>query len=105
MRLTRRHLIAAPAAAALARPALARGSDKVLKFVPAAAYSSPDPIWTTAIVVGIHALMVWDTPFGTDINLSPKPQMCAGYELSADGLSDAIRSPITWSGLPKSVRA
>ena len=86
MRLTRRHLIAAPAAAALARPALARGSDKVLKFVPAAAYSSPDPIWTTAIVVGIHALMVWDTPFGTDINLSPKPQMCAGYELSADGL-------------------
>jgi len=85
--LTRRHLIAAPAAAALARPALARGNDKLLRFVPAAAYSSPDPIWTTAIVVGIHALMVWDTPYGTDINLMPKPQMCAGDEVSADGLT------------------
>lgn len=86
MRLTRRRFLAAPAAAALARPALARGSDKVLKFVPAAAYSSPDPIWTTAIVVGIHALMVWDTPYGSDINLMPQPQMCAGDEVSADGL-------------------
>ena len=88
MRLTRRQLLAAPAiAGAMARPALARGSDKVLKFVPAAAYSSPDPIWTTAIVVGIHALMVWDTPYGTDINLSPSPQMCAGHEVTDGGLN------------------
>ena len=85
--LTRRSLLATPALASLARPALARGSDKLLRFVPAAAYSSPDPIWTTAIVVGIHALMVWDTPYGTDIGLSPKPQMCAGDEVSADGLN------------------
>jgi len=83
--LTRRSLLATPALASLARPALARGSDKLLRFVPAAAYSSPDPIWTTAIVVGIHALMVWDTPYGTDIGLAPKPQMCAGDEVSADG--------------------
>jgi len=85
--LTRRSLLATPALASLARPALARGSDKLLRFVPAAAYSSPDPIWTTAIVVGIHALMVWDTPYGTDIGLAPKPQMCAGDEVSADGLN------------------
>ncbi len=85
--LTRRHLLNAAPAAALARPALAQGKDKLLKFVPAAAYSSPDPIWTTAIVVGIHALMVWDTPYGSDINLMPKPQMCAGEEVSADGLN------------------
>ena len=83
--LTRRSLLATPMA--LASPALARGSDKVLKFVPAAAYSSPDPIWTTAIVVGIHALMVWDTPYGSDIALTPKPQMVAGDEVSADGLT------------------
>ena len=83
--LTRRHLLAAAPAMGLARPALARGSDKLLKFVPAAAYSSPDPIWTTAIVVGIHALMVWDTPYGSDIDLAPKPQMVAGEEVSADG--------------------
>lgn len=85
--LTRRHLLAAAPAAALARPALAQGKDKLLKFVPAAAYSSPDPIWTTAIVVGIHALMVWDTPYGSDVGLLPKPQMCAGEEVSADGLT------------------
>lgn len=84
---TRRQILAAAPAALLARPALARGSDTVLKFVPAAAYSSPDPIWTTAIVVGIHALMVWDTPYGMDINLTPHPQMCAGHEASADGLA------------------
>ena len=89
--LTRRHLLAAPVATALtassARSSLARGSDKVLKFVPAAAYSSPDPIWTTAIVVNIHALMVWDTPYGVDINLTPKPQMCSGHDVSSDGLT------------------
>jgi len=89
--LTRRHFLAAPAAAALsgalARPALARGSDKVLKFVPAAAFSSPDPVWTTAIVVAIHALMVWDTPYGADMSLTPKPQMCEGHEVSADQLT------------------
>ncbi len=89
--LTRRHLLAAPAAAALgtalARPALAKGPSQVLKFVPAAAYSSPDPVWTTAIVVAIHALMVWDTPYGADMSLTPKPQMCEGHEVSDDGLT------------------
>jgi peptide/nickel transport system substrate-binding protein len=88
--LSRRSVLTVPAATALAasvaRPAQARGSDKVLKFVPAAAYSSPDPIWTTAIVVNIHALMVWDTPYGVDIDLTPRPQMCSGHHLSDDGL-------------------
>jgi peptide/nickel transport system substrate-binding protein len=89
--LTRRDLLAGPAASALtgtlARPALARGDANLLRFVPAAAYSSPDPIWTTAIVVGIHAMMVWDTPYGIDINLQPRPQMCAGHQIGDDGLT------------------
>lgn len=93
--ITRRRVLSAPAAAglglslggALPRPALARGSDKLLRFVPAAAFSSPDPVWTSAIVVAIHALMVWDTPYGADMNLTPKPQMCVGHEVSADGLT------------------
>ncbi|KAA2213829.1 ABC transporter substrate-binding protein [Teichococcus oryzae] len=75
-------------AAGLGRPALPRAQTlRRLRFVPMAAYSSPDPIWTTAIVVQTHALMVWDTLYGVDIGLRPHPQMCAGHELSGDGLS------------------
>ena len=40
---------AAAGVAGLARPAIAQGS-RVLRFVPQANLSSPDPIWTTAPV-------------------------------------------------------
>ncbi|MEJ1975946.1 MAG: ABC transporter substrate-binding protein, partial [Acetobacteraceae bacterium] len=74
--ITRRHVLAAAAATGLARPALAQpASSRVLRFVPQAGYSTPDPIWTTAIVVQTHAFMVWDTPpYGVDLALNPKPQ-------------------------------
>ncbi|MBE9604561.1 ABC transporter substrate-binding protein [Acetobacteraceae bacterium H6797] len=88
--LTRRGLFgttAAGLAGGLARPAFSQGRQRVLRFVPMAAYSSPDPIWTTAIVVQTHALLVWDTLYGVDINLMPHPQMCAGHELSDDKLT------------------
>lgn len=85
---TRRRLLATAAAAGLARPAIAQPANaRLLRFVPQAAYSSPDPVWTSAIVVGTHALMVWDTLYGVDLALTPKPQMCAGHEVSADGLT------------------
>ncbi len=85
--LTRRHAIAGTAAAVLSRPAIGRAAaTRVLRFVPQAAYSSPDPVWTTAIVVATHALMVWDTLYGVDLGLTPRPQMCAGHDVSADGL-------------------
>ncbi len=83
--LNRRHMLAATAASGLARPARAAAS-RVLRFVPQAAYSSPDPVWTSAIVVATHALMVWDTLYGVDLGLTPRPQMCAGETVSADGL-------------------
>jgi peptide/nickel transport system substrate-binding protein len=54
--------------------------------VPQAAYSSPDPIWTTATVVQTHGLMVWDTLYGVDLALTPRPQMCAGHDVSPDRL-------------------
>lgn len=75
------------AATGLARPAVAQSaSNRVLRFVPQAAYSVPDPVWTTAIVVVTHSLMVYDTLYGVDIGLIPQPQMCAGQTVSADGL-------------------
>jgi peptide/nickel transport system substrate-binding protein len=87
MMLTRRHLLGA-AASTLACPAIAQpAAARVLRFVPQAGYSTPDPIWTTAIVVQTHAFMVWDMPYGIDLALNPQPQMCAGHELSADGLT------------------
>jgi peptide/nickel transport system substrate-binding protein len=89
--LTRRTLLhgtAAGLAAGLACPAIAKAETaRVLRFVPQAAYSAPDPIWTTAIIVATHAFMVWDTLYGIDIGLTPHPQMCAGHTVSADGLT------------------
>lgn len=89
--LSRRTLLggtAAGVAASLARPAIVQAApNRVLRFVPMAAYSAPDPIWTTAIIVQTHGFMVWDTLYGVDIKLNPHPQMCAGHEVSSDGLT------------------
>jgi peptide/nickel transport system substrate-binding protein len=100
--LTRRHILGGvPVALAgtLARPSIGRAAaDRVLRFVPQAAYSAPDPIWTTAIIVATHAYMVWDTLYGVDIGLTPHPQMCAGHEVSHDGLNwrFTLRPGLLW---------
>ncbi len=70
----------------LARPAIAQPA-KVLKFVPHANLTSLDPVWTTASVTNIHANMVWDKLYGLNEKLEGKPQMLAGDEVSADGLT------------------
>jgi peptide/nickel transport system substrate-binding protein len=87
--IQRRSLLAggaAIAAAGLARPSLAQGA-KVLKYVPQANLANPDPIWTTATVAWLHGMMVWDTLYGIDEGLIGRPQMLAGDEVSADGLT------------------
>ena len=70
----------------LATPALARG-EAPLRFVPNANLSSLDPVWTTASVVIIHSLMIYDTLYGIDGASELHPQMCAGHEISADALT------------------
>jgi peptide/nickel transport system substrate-binding protein len=71
----------------LPRPALAQGAAaRTLRFVPQANLTSPDPVWTTANVSRNHAYLVWDTLYGLDTELQPSPQMCAGHEVSDDGL-------------------
>ena len=95
--LSRRHVLAS--AGLLAMPSIGRAAEaRVLKFVPQAAYSVPDPIWTTAIIVATHAFMVWDTLYGVDLKLAPQPQMCAGHEVSADGLNwtFTLRPGLLW---------
>jgi peptide/nickel transport system substrate-binding protein len=71
----------------LATPALAQGNARTLRFVPEANLSSLDPVWTTATVAIIHAYMVYDTLYGIDRAGVCKPQMCAGDDISADGLT------------------
>lgn len=86
--LTRRTFALTATAAGLNCPAASRAtSSRVLRFVPQAAYSTPDPVWTTAIVVQTHAFMVWDTLYGVDIGLNPQPQMCQGHTVSDDQLT------------------
>ena len=87
----RRQFLSGTAAAAigagLARPALAGGNARVLRFVPQADLASPDPVWTTTVVAANHGFMVWDTLFGIDGSLTPKLQMLEGTQLSDDKLT------------------
>ena len=88
--LRRRTIIAAAAAAPLARPAYAQKTP-VLRFVPQANLTSLDPIWTTATVTSNHAYYVYDVLYAVDANLKPQPQMAEGHTVSADGLAWTFR--------------
>jgi peptide/nickel transport system substrate-binding protein len=46
-----------------------------------------DPIVNTADITSYFALMVFDTLFSLDQNLTPQPQMVGSYKISADGLT------------------
>ena len=76
----------ATAAVGLARPSLAQGA-RVLRYVPQADLANPDPVWSTATVVFIHAYMIWDQLYSLDESLTPQPQMVAGDETDDDGLT------------------
>ncbi len=71
----------------LARPAIAQGNARVLRFVPQADLANPDPIWTTATVAFNAGNMIFDTLYGIDDSLTSRPQMCAGHEVSSDELT------------------
>jgi peptide/nickel transport system substrate-binding protein len=83
--MRRRDFIAASAALPLAAPYVARAqSTKTLRFVPQANLANLDPVWGTQYVVRNASLLIWDTLYGVDANLVPRPQMCEGAE-EADG--------------------
>ncbi len=95
--MLRRRLLAGATAAAglssagLPRPAIAQASAKPLRFVPEGNLQNPDPIWTASTIARNFGYMVWDTLYGVDANLNPKPQMVEGHEVSADGLTWRFR--------------
>lgn len=85
--MKRRDLLATGAATlgSLAMPSLSRAQNaRTLRFVPQANLSSLDSIAGTQYVVRNASMMVWETLFGVDSNLDPKPQMAESYE-AADG--------------------
>ncbi len=77
--------VAGAAAGALAMPRVARAQGaRVLRFVPQANLSSLDAVAGTQYVVRNASLMVWETLFGVDANLDPKPQMVEAWETTED---------------------
>lgn len=86
--MRRRELLAGGTAAAvgtLAAPRLSLGQNaRVLRFVPQANLSSLDAVAGTQYVVRNASLLIWDTLYGIDHNVDPKPQMAEGHEVSAD---------------------
>ena len=79
---------AAASAGILAMPSIAAAQNaRVLRFVPQANLSSLDAVAGTQYVVRNASLLIWDTLFGVDSKLDPKPQMAEGYDLSSDKLT------------------
>lgn len=79
--------LAAAGIGALSQPALARDRRATtLRFVPnGPGLSILDPVWTSAVVTGIHANLIYDTLYGLDSKSLPQPQAAAGHEVSDDG--------------------
>jgi peptide/nickel transport system substrate-binding protein len=81
--LRRRSLLAGAALTPLARPAIG-GTAQTLNFVPQATLTSIDPVWSSAMVVRNLGLMVFETLYGRDERMNPRPQMLDG-DLMEDG--------------------
>ncbi|MEJ0019636.1 MAG: ABC transporter substrate-binding protein [Acetobacteraceae bacterium] len=82
--MRRRSFLAGAASASLARPAIAAPSSTLI-FVPQAALSSIDPVWTSAMTVRNFGMMVFETLYGRDAEMNAKPQMLAGELVKDDG--------------------
>ncbi len=86
--LGRRGFLAGAGGLALAAPGIARaGAARVLRFVPQTDVPVLDPTSSVAVVTRNHGFMVYDTLYGLDADYRPQPQMVAGDETAADGLS------------------
>jgi peptide/nickel transport system substrate-binding protein len=60
-------------------------------YVPQANLTSLDPVWTTALVTRNCAAMIFETLYGRDEQLDPKPQMVEGHQVENNGLRWTMR--------------
>ncbi len=81
-----RQLIVAVIMAVAASTSAAANPPKILRYVPAADLTGLDPQVNGALTTAEYAMMVYDTLFSLDANLTPRPQMVDHYSASADGL-------------------
>ena len=73
--------------AVIGRPAYATEASGTVKVVPEVDLKVLDPVWTTALITGTHAFLVYDTLFAADRNYQVHPQMVEAYERDEEGLS------------------
>ena len=93
--ISRRNLIktAAGIAGAVAMPAIVGGraraaeASSTVRVVPEVDLKVLDPVWTTGLITGTHANLVYDTLFSADRNWRAHPQMVDKYERDEDGLT------------------
>jgi len=93
--ISRRNLIktAAGIAGAVAMPAIVGGraraaeASSTVRVVPEVDLKVLDPVWTTALITGTHANLVYDTLFSADRDWRAHPQMVDKYERDEDGLT------------------
>jgi peptide/nickel transport system substrate-binding protein len=80
---------------ALALPAAAQ---QTLKIVMHSDLKVLDPIWASAQISRTHGYMVYDTLFGLDDQLVPKPQMVGDWNVDAAGLvyTFVLRDGLAW---------
>lgn len=80
------------AATLLSAPALAQpASSRTLRFMPQAGLVGLDPIMNPTTITTTHSYCVFDTLYGVNARLQPRPQMAEGHTVSADGLTWTIR--------------
>jgi peptide/nickel transport system substrate-binding protein len=85
----RRTLLAAPAL--LATPALAQTARaRTLRFMPQAGLAALDPVFNLTTITSTHGHCVFDTLYGVDRALRPRPQMAEGHTVSDDRLTWTI---------------
>ena len=88
--MKRREFLAGGAAAGMVRPALAQpaigGKSVTIVHVPQGNLVTMDAVWTTATVTRNAAAMVFETLYGRDEALNPKPQMISGHQVEDNGL-------------------
>lgn len=84
--MQRRQLLSGVAAALLPLPAIAQPSRaSTLRFVPESNLVVLDPILNVGTSTQDHAATIYDTLYGVDSRMTPKPQMAAGHTVSDDG--------------------